>query len=206
MEAWKEKIEAWDQRLAEWNERFAAESARLTRERRRWFRRLTEDARAEIAVEAARLAGEATTAELASFLDSLCDAYLAETLAQNRAKIRAWVGANPNVAPAVWSYARRSVELVRKPSDEPALMRGLAAASIDDVRTDYNALIATLGELWIAARRAGIDPAPRFEKVAALSNPGTGGGGAFMQQTLGGFASSAYFRERVRPRLPRMSA
>jgi hypothetical protein len=206
MDDWKPKIDAWEPRLAEWNARYAAEYARLARARRGWFRKLTPGEEADVAAAARRLTGEEVAIELFDFIGALCDAYIAEPLPQNRAKIRAWVGANPNFAPAVWSYARQSPELIRKPGDEPRLLRGLAAASIDDVRTDYRALIETLGDLWVAACRAGIDPAPSFEKVAALSNPGTGGGGAFMQGTLREFRSSAHFRDRVRPRLPRACA
>jgi hypothetical protein len=206
MEEWQAKIERWQARLAEWNRAFEERYGRLARERKRWLRPLSESERDEIAAQARKLAGEDVAVELFGFLGSLCDAYVAEVLPQWRAKARAWVGANPDVLNANWNYATQVPDLVRKPSDEALLVRGLAAVSLDDSRADFNAVLATLARLWLAARKAGIDPAPHVAKIAGLSNPGMGGGGAFMAQTLREFESSAYFRTHVRPQLARQAS
>lgn len=92
---------------------------------------------------------------------------------------------------------------MRKPSDELAVRRALAAISIVDLRVDYNAALATLGRLWLAARKAGLDPKPHFAAVAAISNPGMGGGGACAAEILSDFDETAYFRNHVKPLLPR---
>jgi hypothetical protein len=206
MEEWQVEIERWQARLAEWNQLFGERYERLARERKRWLRPLSESEKEEIAAQARKLAGEDVAVELFAFLGRFCDAYVAEVMPQWRAKARAWVGMNRDVLNANWNFATQMPELIRKPSDELLLLRGLAAMSLDDMRTDFKAVLATLARLWLAARKAGIDPAPHFAKVANLSNPGMGGGGAFMQRTLREFESSAYFRDNVRPKLPRGAA
>ena len=206
MEEWQEKIERWQARLAEWNRSFEERYARLARERKRWLRPLNESEKEEVAAEARKLTGEEVAVEVFAFLSQLCDAYVAEVLPQLRAKTRAWVGANPDVLNANWNFATQVPELVRKPKDEALFVRGLAAVSLDDMRADFNEVLDALARLWFAARKAGIDPAPHFAKLASLSNPGMGGGGAFMQRTLREFESSAYFRNNVRPKLPRGAA
>ena len=206
MEEWQAKIERWQARLAEWNQSFEERYRRLARERKRWLKPLSESEKDEIAAQARKLTGEEVAVELFAFLGSLCDAYVAEVMPQWRAKARAWVGANPDVLNANWNFATQVPDLVRKQSDEALLVRGLAAVSLDDMRADFNTVLATLARLWIAARKAGIDPAPHFAKIAGLSNPGMGGGGAFMQRTMKDFAESSYFRNEVRPKLPRGAA
>jgi hypothetical protein len=206
MEEWQAKIEAWQARLHEWNAAFEDRYMRLARERKRWLRPLAESEKEEIAAEARKLAGEDVAVELFAFFGQLCDAYFAEPLPQWRAKTRAWVGANPDVINANWNFATQMPELVRRTTDEQSLVRGLAAVSIDDMRSDFKDVQKTLERLWLAARKAGIDPAPHFARVAAVSNPGMGGGGAFMQRTMRDFETSAYFRDEVRPKLPRGAA
>jgi hypothetical protein len=206
MEEWQAKLAHWEQRLAEWNRSFEERYARLARDRKRWLRPLSAAEKEEIAAAARKLTGEELAVELFAFLSALCDAYVAAPMPQDRAKTRAWVGAGPNLLNAVWNYATQAPELIRGPHDAPMLTRGLAAISLDDVRSDYQDVLEALARLWIAARKAGLDPKPEFERVARASNPGMGGGGAFMQRTLLEFESSSYFRDHVRPRLPRASA
>ena len=206
MNQFKSRIDEWRPRLAAWQRRFDQEYAALARKRKGLFRKLSAGERDELATLARRAAGEELAVELHAFLIELVDAYLAEKLPQPRAKVRAWIGANEELLAAVWSLALQSCDGVRRPSDVGELRRALAALSIDDLRTDYNAVVEVLGRLWLAARKAGIDPAPHFAAVAELSNPGMGGGGACTAQLLDEFGASAYFREHVRPLLPRASA
>lgn len=206
MDDWQEKLARWERRLAEWNRDFELRYARLARERKRWLKPLSEVDKAEVAAEARKLCGEELAIELFEFLGALCDAYVAEPMPQNRAKTRAWVCQGPNLLNAVWDYAAQAPELTRGPNDVVALTRGLAAISIDDMRANYEDVLELLGRLWVTAAKAGIDPRAAFERVAAISNPGMGGGGAFMQQTLREFEGSPHFAAEVRPRLPRASA
>lgn len=203
MEEWNDKIVAWRRDLETWQARFESEYQQLARKRRGWFGKLAQGELDEIAALARRAAGEQQAVDSFRLVTELCDAYLGEALPQNRAKARAWVGAEALTTNAVWSYALQSIELLARQSSESTLRRALAAISLVDLRVDYNAFLDALGRLWIAARKAGLDPKPHFDAVATLSNPGMGGGGACVGKLLAEFNSSAYFRDRVRPLLPR---
>lgn len=206
MEEWKEKLERLELRLAEWNRDFEQRYTRLARERKRWLKPLSEVDQQEAATEARKLCGEELAIELFQVLGELCDAYVAEPMPQNHAKVRAWVCQGPNLLNAVWDYAAQAPELIRGPHDAVALTRGLAAVSLDDMRANYENVLDLLGRLWVTAAKSGLDPRAAFESVARVSNPGMGGGGAFMQQTLREFEGSPHFLAEVRARLPRASA
>ena len=45
-----------------------------------------------------------------------------------------------------------------------------AAASIVDVRVDFNAVVELLGRYWLAARKCNVDPKALFASTAALSS------------------------------------
>lgn len=206
MEALKPRIEEWQRRLADWQRRFDDEYAALARKRCGLFGRLSPEQAREVADLALEAAGKDVAVELHAFVSELCDAYLAEKLPQPRAKLRAWVGNEGETLFAVWSYAEQALGSVQGPDDVLTLRRGLAALSIHDLRGDYSEVVEQLGRAWLAAFKAGIDPKPHFEAVAALSNPGMGGGGACFGQLMAEFGASAYFRDRVRPQLGRRSA
>ncbi len=203
MNEWNDKIDGWRKQLESWQARFEDEYRTLARKRRGWFRKLSAGELDEIAGLARQAAGDSQAIDSFRLVAELCDAYLAETLPQNRAKVRAWIGAEALTTNAVWSFAIQCIEMLPRQADEATLRRALAAISIVDLRVDYNAFLDALGRLWIAARRVGLDPAPHFAAVAKLSNPGMGGGGACVGELLAEFRSSAYFRDRVRPLLPR---
>jgi hypothetical protein len=203
MEEWNDRINGWREQLASWQTQFEAEYQKLARKRRGWFRKLSVGELEEIAGLARKAAGDGQASESFRLISELCDAYLGEALPQNRAKVRAWIGAEALTTNAVWSYALQSIEMLPRQANEFTLRRALAAISIVDLRVDYNAFLAALGRLWIAARKAGLDPKPHFESVAKLSNPGMGGGGACVGEQLADFSASAYFRDHVRPLLPR---
>jgi hypothetical protein len=206
MNDWKPKIDEWQARLAQWQARFDAEYSALARKRKGWFRKLSQGELEAIAAEARTAAGDDVAKELFGFLASLCDAYRAEKLPQPRAKVRAWIGMQPELLNASWSFSQQALELARGQDAQRALERGLAALSIVDVRVDFNAVVELLGRYWIAARMANVDPKALFASTAALSNRGMGGGGAYFSQMLAEFEASSYFRDTVRPQLPRASA
>jgi hypothetical protein len=206
MEEWHDKITAWGDRVDEWNGVFHQEFRTLRRKRAGLFRRLSSADEEELAAEARRAAGEGFLVLLFGFLDELCSAYRETELPQDAAKIRAWVGEETGLMGALWSYVEQTPELIRSADDGGRLDLGLAAISIDDGRVDLELQRAALGRLYIAATRAGIDPAPHFEAAARVSNPGAGGGGTFTRRAIGEFDRSFYFREHVRPQLSRASA
>jgi hypothetical protein len=84
------------------------------------------------------------------------------------------------------------------------LDRGLAAASIEDRRSDYRDWLVSVGDLYIAAHKASIDPTPALRRMAERSNPephraAQGPGGT--RESLAHFEQSAYFGTSVLPRL-----
>jgi len=206
MDEWIEKLAPWNARLEEWNQGFHREYRRLARQRSGLFRRLSAADEEELAAEARRAAGEALLVELFELFDGLCGAYLAAALPQHAAQVRARVGQLPALFNALWSYVEQAPELIRGAGDARRLELALAAVSIDDGRVDIEQCEAALGRLYLAASRAGIDPKPHFAAAAAVSNPGTGGGGSRTRELLAGFDRSFYFQRHVRPQLARASA
>lgn len=199
-------LKTLDGRQLAWRREFVDAFARLRRERFGRWRRPDAVEQEELARQARKLAGEDQARALFAFLDELCDAYRAETLPQNRAKLRADVGASRTLLAEVWAYASQNAELVRAPGDRVRLERALAAVSLDDLRADALEVGEILARLWLAALRADLDPRAAFEAAAAVSNPGTGGGGAFLARHLREFEGSPAYKSRVLPELRRRSA
>ena len=206
MEEWREKINAWGERVDAWNEGFHREYRRLRRKHAGLFRQLSAADEEEVAAEARRTAGEDFLVELFAFLEELCGTYRATELPQDAAKLRAWIGGHTGLMGSLWSYVEQAPELIRSSEDAERLDLALAAVSLDDGRVDLEQQRAALGRLYLAARHAGIDPQPHFAAAAAVSNPGTGGGGSFTRQELEEFDRSLYYRRNVRPQLSRASA
>jgi len=202
----RKRLHELQQRLSDWNRAYAEAYRRLRRERVGRFRRPSADVEEQLREEARRAAGEELPRELFGLLDDLADGYLAEKLPHNRAKLRADVGHSPDLQEAVWSYAWQGAELMHGPDDDQRLLRALAAVSIDDLRADVEQVDALLARLWLAAARAGLDPQTAFEAVAAVSNPGMGGGGAELAPRLRTFATSLAFKREVAPQLGRRPA
>lgn len=83
------------------------------------------------------------------------------------------------------------------------LYPALLAVSIDNSNFgDYRDVLVMLGNLWLTAARAGIDPKPHFERVAAISSATVHKqGNKSTQEILATFDASAYFQEAVQPYL-----
>lgn len=197
---WENELAELDRRLADWYRRYDAEYKRLARGARRLFQKPDPARLAQADAEARQSVGDALLREVASFLDGLSADYLA-ALPGERARIRARIGSHEAIFRFYWPFVASQPAAVRGPGDVERLRLALAAASIDDLRsTDIRAVDELLGELWLAAERAGIDPAPVFQEVAAVSNRATGGGSAHFRDRLAGFEGSLHFKEAVQPR------
>lgn len=202
----RERLRAQDERQAAWRDAFLTAYRRLRRERFGRWRRPNGVQEEELAREARKLAGEDAAREMFAFLDALCDAYRAETLPQNRAKLRADVGASRTLLGEVWAYAAQNAELVRTTDDGERLERALAAVSLDDLRADKQEVDELLARIWVAAVRADLDPRAAFASTAEISNPGMGGGGAFLAGQLRDFEGSLAYKQHVLPALRKRSA
>ncbi len=191
-----------DVRLRAWQRSVDRELATVLRERRlrRLFKKPSPEAIRDSVEEARRRAGPGILAELAVLLDELCDLY-AKSLPQDRAKIRARVGSAESVFDLYWGYVEAQPARIAGPGDGPALLRGLVAVAIDDMRTDVEYVDAVLGDLLVAAERAGIAWGPILADAAKVANRGAGGGGACMQAHLLEFEGSMYFRSSVSERM-----
>jgi len=105
-----------------------------------------------------------------------------------------------------WSYLlpRYLCRRIHVPADLPnresaaqALRIALAAASLEDNRTDSRDMLQSLGEVWLAAERYGLAPREFFAEAAARSSDEPAG--SSMRRFLLGFHESAYFRSSVEP-------
>lgn len=202
MEDWEARLADLDLRLRAWRQRYESELHRVCRERklRGWFKKPELDELRSAAEEARRRAGVEILAELTGFLDGICDHYV-NSLPQERAKIRARIGAAEEVFDLFWSYVEEGPSRIRGREDGPQLNRGLVAVAIDDMRADLGQVDGIIGRWLVAAEAAGIDWRPVLAQVAAIANPGTGGGGTCMRQHLEGFPRSGYFLKSVSPEL-----
>ncbi|HEV8112009.1 MAG TPA: hypothetical protein VGR31_04485 [Planctomycetota bacterium] len=195
---WEARLSELHRRLRAWRVSFetALEDVRRERGLRGWFKKpRPEDLRAA-EEEAQRRAGTQVLAELSTLFDELCDRYPV-ALPQERATIRARIGADEEVFDLFWSYVEAGPSRVRRPGDEREFRRGLVAVAIDDMRTELHLIDAVLGRLLVAAEGAGIEWRPVLAEIAHIANRGAGGGGACMRTYMEEFPSSTYFRVTV---------
>src|SRR5207237_9936634 len=153
-------------RLAKWQEQIREEfrknyeSGKLT----------AESGRAE-QQEALRLAlaraGEGPRRDLNQAIDQLCRLYL-EGSAQQREKIRVVVGNNSAVLHDLWGYIARAAEQIRADGGVAWLRTGLAVVVMEDMRADHHDTLHGMGELYLAAEKAGLDPQKEFTQLAEL--------------------------------------
>ncbi len=97
------------------------------------------------------------------------------------------------------AYASRILKQGGRPE---WLERGVAAASIDDQRRDYRDWLMSLGDLYLSARAAHLDPAPVLKRIAELSNPERHAAApTATRDALARFEDSAYFATSILPQL-----
>ena len=111
-----------------------------------------------------------------------------------------------------WSYLLPTylLSLVRLPKgalspDEAvhAARVALAAASLEDNKTDYRDMFLALGGLYCGVVAAGLDSELLFQEAAKWSSnkSGTGPEGQSMSFFLSNFKNTEFFRTSVKPRL-----
>jgi hypothetical protein len=190
-----------DVRLRAWQRRVDDELRKVLRERKRgWFKKPRPEEMRSAVEEARRRAGTEILTELSALLDEACDLY-PKSLPQDRAKIRARIGSAETLFELFWSYVEAGPARVVGPRSGPALLRGLVAVAIDDMRTDVALVDAVIADLLVAAERAGIEWRPMIAEAAKVANRGAGGGGACMQTYLLEFERSSAFRNGVAERM-----
>jgi len=138
--------------------------------------------------------------ELMDVLDAVCDVYL-EADDSGRGAIRGAFNGKDRVLAALETTISRAADAIASTGERQWLRRGLAAASILDVRLDPQDIHVSLGHLYRAAALAGLDPQPVFAEVAALSSDAYPSKYGSARALLAGFHDSDYFRESVAPEL-----
>jgi hypothetical protein len=82
------------------------------------------------------------------------------------------------------------------------LERGVAAASIDDQGRDYRDWLMSLGDLYLSARAARLDPSPVLKRIAERSNAERNPAAPTpTRDALATFEDSAYFMTSILPQL-----
>ena len=97
------------------------------------------------------------------------------------------------------AYASR---ILKKGGRPEWLERAIAAASIDDQRRDYRDWIMSLGDVYLSARAAQLDPSPVLKRIAERSNPERHAAApTATRDALAKFEDSAYFMTSIVPQL-----
>ena len=111
---------------------------------------------------------ETLIADVDRFFDCLCGMYLGAEL-ESRVEIRNLFEGNKRLLGNLHNYAGRSAIKLRETESPEFLLRGLAAASIDDGRNcqEYSFV---LGQLYRNALNRGLEPSQFFSVVAKLSD------------------------------------
>ena len=97
------------------------------------------------------------------------------------------------------AYASR---ILKKGGRPEWLERAIAAASIDDQRRDYRDWIMSLGDVYLSARAAHLDPSPVLKRIGERSNPERHAAAPTpTRDALEKFEDSAYFMTSILPQL-----
>lgn len=139
--------------------------------------------------------------ELHQMLDDLCVLYLSASEEQ-RTQIRNLAAELPRtIDRQLLNHIGWASDRVWLSKDGEWVRRGLAAASIEDNRSDFRDTFVGLGGLYVAGSSAGVDCSPYFQEAAELSSTQCGPYMSLssMRDFLSNFEKSAYFNQDVRP-------
>jgi len=138
--------------------------------------------------------------EVFAVFDEICDLY-ARSDAPRCAIIRGIVHEREAhlLLDEYLGYASRILKQGGRPE---WLERGIVAASIDDQRRDYRDWLMSLGDLYLSAWAAHLDPSPVLKRIAERSNPERHAAAPTpTRDALRGFEDSAYFATSIQPQL-----
>ena len=157
-------------------------------------------ARLPRAASAAAALGLGPRDEVFAVFDAICDLY-ARSDPPRCATIRGIVHEREAhiLLDEYLGYASRILKQGGRPE---WLERGIAAASIDDQRRDYRDWLMSLGDLYLSARAAHLDPTPVLKRIAERSNPERHAAAPTpTRDALDGFENSAYFMTSILPQI-----
>jgi hypothetical protein len=200
------KLELISKVLVEADRRFAALHAKRSAVfDREWNRQLDHGALQSLGERVSAVEPEEYRA-LHELLDQVCDHYL-ECGPEEREALRLHLGMRRDALQEMLNHIGWASSHVASAQDHVSVLRGLAAASLQDHRLDFRDVYVALGDLYLTAVRAGIEASLCFQDVAAMSNPQPGRMAHLgaMREFLAKFENSAFFAESVRPRLPKVN-
>lgn len=152
------------------------------------------------AANAAAALGLGPRDEVFAVFDLICDRYV-KSDAQDCATIRGIVHEREARA-LLADYIAYASGILKKGGRPEWLDRGIAAASIDDQRRDYRDWMMSLGDLYLSARAARLDPTPVLKRIAERSNPERHPAAPTpTREVLEKFEDSAYFMTSILPQL-----
>ena len=143
--------------------------------------------------------------ELHESIDGLCALYLVASEEQRAQMRKLVVGLPRDLGGQLLNHIGWARDRFLSSNDEEYVRRALAAASLDDNRSDFRDTFRALGYLYLAASSMGINCSRYFLEAAELSStqlgifPSVGS----MRDFLAGFERSPYFNEDVRPKIGR---
>jgi hypothetical protein len=157
-------------------------------------------ARLPQAASAAAALGLGPRDEVFAAFDEICDLY-ARLDAPRCAIIRGLVHEREARA-LLEDYIAYASRILKQGGRREWLERGVAAASIEDQRRDYRDWLMSLGDLYLSARAARLDPSPVLKRMAERSNPeGHPAAPTPTRDALAKFEDSAYFTTSILPHI-----
>ena len=157
-------------------------------------------ARLPQAANAAAALGLGPRDEAFGVFDEACDLYARSDPA--RCAIVRGIVYEHEVRALLADYMAYASRILKQGGRPEWLERGIAAASIDDQRRDYRDWLMALGDLYLSARAAHLDPTPVLKRIAELSNPERHAASPTpTRDALANFEDSAYFMTSILPQL-----
>jgi hypothetical protein len=151
--------------------------------------------------EAAYSVLKETFQQIQQQLVDLCLAYLLMS-DEDRSSAREIAGTHPELLRQLHSHLLWEVDHVNGEADQDRIMRGLAAISLNDLRTDYRDVYVAMGMAYERAHRVGAFFSIPLIKIANLSNPIPSGKNKMsMKDFFLNFETSAFFLDSVAPKL-----
>ncbi len=205
--AWEKlapELTALNQRLLLWQQQVKEELGKLLEPAKAAAGAYSHEEQHQALRQAMAKAGEGPRSELNEAMDQLCAFYLNAT-AEEREEIRQFLGGQSHILHDLWGYLHRAAEHVRAGGGEQWLRFGAAIASLEDLRADYHDTLAGLGDLYLAAVEAGLQPERVFRSVAELSSEKASSEQS-IRELLRNFEKSEYFQHAVQPQLAKHPA
>ena len=157
-------------------------------------------ARLPQAANAAAELGLGPRDQVFAVFDEICDLYV--RLDAPRCAIIRGVVHQREARVLLDDYLAYASRILKKGGRPEWLERAIAAASIDDQRRDYRDWIMSLGDVYLSARAAQLDPSPVLKRIAERSNPERHAAApTATRDALAKFEDSAYFMTSIVPQL-----